>query len=173
MTKNIAYLKANKMIKLEVSKEQYARAENLYEFKALNNSITKGKSNIFGAIGEIMVNDYFINKGADVNFTSTYDYDMIIDGYRIDVKSKKTTVVPKQHYLCSISNFNTNQNCDFYFFTRINENLKYCYLLGYKKKSDFFNESVFNKKGSLDVNGWSFKSDCYNLKISKLVRFKQ
>ena len=159
------------MNRIEISKEQIERAEKLYPFKELKGSITKGKSNIYGALGEIIIYDINKEKGLNVDFNSTYDYDLIIDGYKVDVKTKRTTVKPKPDYLCSISSFNTKQKCDFYFFLRIKENLKECYLLGYKKKTDFFKEAVFNKKGSLDVNGWSFKDDCYNLKIEMLDKF--
>ena len=157
---------------IEISSEQIERAKNLYPFKELNGSITMGKSNIYGALGEIVVYDLYTKSGAVVDFSSTYDYDLIIDGHRVDVKTKRTTVTPRPDYLCSISSFNTTQECDFYFFLRINESLKECYILGYKRKADFFNEATFNKKGTLDVNGWAFKDDSYNLKIEKLEAFK-
>jgi len=145
------------MIKLQISKQQIERASKLYSFKELKGSITKGKSNIYGALGEIIIYDKYKKDGFNVDNNSTYDYDLIIDNYKIDVKTKRTTVTPKSDYLCSISSFNTKQKCDIYFFVRINENMKDCYLLGYKSKIDFFNKSTFNKKGSLDVNGWVFK----------------
>jgi hypothetical protein len=157
---------------IEISEDQINRAKKLYPFKELKGSITKGKSNIYGALGEIIIYDIKKKKGLNVDFNSTYDYDLIINNYKIDVKTKRTTVVPKPYYLCTISSFNTKQKCDFYFFLRINENLKYCYLLGYKRKTDFFKEAQFNKKGSLDINGWAFKDDCYNLKIDMLNKFK-
>jgi len=157
---------------VEISKEQIERAKKLYSFKELKGSIMNGKSNIYGALGEIIIYDLSKNKKLNVDFNSTYDYDLIINGYKIDVKTKRTTVTPKENYLCSISSFNTSQKCDIYFFLRINENLKECYLLGYKDKTEFFKEASFNKKGSLDVNGWSFKDDCYNLEIRKLEKFK-
>ena len=160
------------MIKLQISKQQIERASKLYPFKQLKGSITKGKSNIYGALGEIIIYDKYKKDGFNVDDNSTYDYDLIIDNYKIDVKTKRTTVTPKSNYLCSISSFNTRQKCDIYFFIRINENMKECYLLGYKSKIDFFNKATFNKKGSLDVNGWVFKDDCYNLKISMLNKFK-
>lgn len=160
------------MKKIKINKEQIERAKKLYEFGRLKGSITKGKSNIYGALGEIAVFDYFKSKKLRLDFNSTYDYDLIINGYKVDVKTKRTTVVPKDHYLCSVAAFNTKQKCDFYFFVRINENMKDCYMLGYKKKKDFFKESIFKKKGSLDVNGWSFKDDCYNLEVSKLKKFR-
>lgn len=157
---------------INITKEQIERAKKLYPFKELKGSITKGNSNIYGALGEIIIYDLSVEKGMDVDFNSTYDYDLIINNYKVDVKTKRTTVIPKEDYLCSISSFNTTQKCDFYFFLRINENLKECYLIGYKSKGDFFKESSFNKKGTLDVNGWTFKDDCYNIKIKQLNKFK-
>ena len=47
------------MIRLNISPEQLQRAKEMYEFNALKNSVTEGKSNIYGAIGEVMVYDYF------------------------------------------------------------------------------------------------------------------
>ena len=157
---------------IKISEEQIERAKQLYPFNELKGSIAKGESNIYGALGEVIIYDLSKKNGLDVDFTSTYDYDLIIENYKVDVKTKRTTVIPKPNYLCSISSFNTGQKCDFYFFLRINENLKDCYLLGYKKKIDFFKEATFNQKGSLDVNGWPFKDDCYNLKIEMLNEFK-
>jgi penicillin-binding protein-related factor A (putative recombinase) len=156
-----------------IDKETLNQANSFYEFNELNGSITNGKSNIYGAIGELVIIKFFKERGYNVNTTSTYDYDLIIDGYKIDVKTKKTSVIPENHYLCSISSFNITQKCDFYFFVRVNENFKEAYLLGYKSKKDFFKEAEFHKKGDLDINGWIFKDDCYNLKISQLIKFKK
>ena len=158
------------MITVSIEEVQIEKAKKLYGFNALRGSITKGKSNIYGALGEVIVSDYFNNM--NVEFKSTYDYDMIINGYKVDVKTKHTTVTPKENYNCSISSFNTRQKCDYYFFLRINKNLKEAYMLGYIKKDEFFKKAVFNKKGELDINGWSFKDDCYNLEIKYLQQFK-
>jgi len=160
------------MIEKIITAEQLKRAENLYSFKKLKGSIMKGSSNIYGALGEVAIYDFFVEKGFDIDFRSTYDYDMVIDKYKVDVKTKRTTVKPKESYLCSIAAFNIRQDCDLYFFVRVNENKENCFLLGYKRKEDFFKEAVFNRKGDIDVNGWAFKDDCYNLEIGKLKNFK-
>ena len=101
---------------LQISREQIERAKKLYPFNDLKGSITKGVSNIYGALGEVIIYDLSKKNGLNVDFTSTYDYDLIIENYKIDVKTKRTTVTPKPNYLCSISAFNTRQECDFYFF---------------------------------------------------------
>ena len=160
------------MITVGISESQVDRAKNFYPFKQLKGSITKGNGNIYGALGEIIIYDMAKKNGLCIVLESNYDHDLIIEGYKIEVKTKRTSVDPKPNYLCSISAFNTKQKCDFYFFLRIKENLKTGYILGYKNKSDFFEQATFNKKGSLDVNGWDFKDDCYNLKIENLNQFK-
>ena len=159
------------MIILEPTEEQIQRAKELYEFGALNGSITKGKSNLFGAIGEVVVADYYENF-YEVDRQSTFDYDLVIDGRKVDVKTKKTTVVPKSYYLCSISNWNVNQKCDFYYFCRVQKDLSNVYLLGSISKERFFEQATFNKKGEFDGDtGFTFKDDCWNIEIEKLNEF--
>lgn len=157
------------MITLPISKSQVNRAKVRYSFGVLNGSITKGRSSIFGALGEILVIDYFANR--NVVDEPTYDYDLIIDGYKIDVKTKRTTVDPRPDYLCSISTFNTRQQCDYYFFVRVNEEHTTGYLLGYIGKDEFYRLAEKRSKGDVDVNGFIFKDDCYNIRIDKLKPF--
>lgn len=157
---------------ITITADQIDRAQELYAFTKLKGSITEGMSNIYGALGEVIVYDLFTERGFTVDFRSTYDYDLIIKGHRVDVKTKRTTVVPCDTYLCSIPAYNTRQNCDLYFFLRVHESMQECYLLGYIRKDDFFRMAAFNQEGSADVNGWTFKADCYNLEISKLTKFK-
>lgn len=159
------------MITIKLSEEDIIRAENLYEFKCLNNSITKGRSNIYGAIGEIAVSNYLESINRVVDFESTYDYDMIVSGKKIDVKTKRTTVIPKEDYLCSVSSFNTKQKCDFYVFARVSEKKDVAYILGYMSKRDFYSKSSFYRKGELDVNGFVFKGDNYSLEVRDLHKF--
>lgn len=48
---------------IEISEDQIDRAKKLYQFNELKGSITKGKSNIYGALGEIII--YDLNKKTD------------------------------------------------------------------------------------------------------------
>mgnify|MGYP003625025902 FL=1 len=163
---------------LKTTINQIERAKQLYTFNSLNGSITKGESNIYGALGEIVVYDYFTKKGSVVDFTSTYDYDLIISNHKIDVKSKKFTskFTPRDDWNLNISDFNTTQKCDYYFFIGVSDDLEsYCFY-GYIEPINFYSNSVFNHKGQIDPNGngqWKFKSDCYNLEISKLNKFNK
>ena len=158
------------MVTLHTTFEQRERAKSLYPFEELNGSIMKGKSNIYGAMGEVLVHDFFGSERAEIKAEA--DYDLIIDGYRVDVKTKRTTVVPKPNYYCSISTWNTGQMCDMYFFVRVKEDLSEGYLLGYLGKNEFFDKADFKRKGEQDGGLWVFKADCYNIKVDQLNKFR-
>jgi hypothetical protein len=70
------------MIIIPITNEQRVRANELYDFKILNNSITSGKSNIYGAIGEIVVYDFYKKKEAKIDNQATYHYDLIINDFK-------------------------------------------------------------------------------------------
>ena len=78
----------------------------------LNNSITKGRGNVIGFLGEIIV-----AKELGIALDNTYDYDLIFNNKKIDVKSKKVSSAPRDYYECSVAALNTKQKCDFYIFT--------------------------------------------------------
>jgi len=145
----------------EIREQAMERARQMGELK---NSIRQGEGNLVGFIGEIVVNNYI--KGSLAN---TYDYDILKEGIKYDVKSKETTVKPKPYYECSIADYNPNQDCDFYIFTRVLNDHSKCWILGLKSKEDYFKESRFLKKGQIDgTNQFVVKADCHNLEISRL-----
>ncbi len=130
----------------------------------LNNSITKGKGNIHGFLGEIITANFL-----SVSTFNTYDYDIIFNNIKIDVKTKRVNTPPRNYYECSISDLNTKQKCDVYVFTRILNDMTKGWLLGYINKKDYFEKATFLKKGSIDPsNNWKVLTDCYNLPINKL-----
>ena len=130
----------------------------------LQGSITGSLSHVVGAIGEIIVADVM---GADES--NTYDYDLVRDGERIDVKTKRCNTRPFPHYDCSVAAHGTNQNCDSYVFVRILTDTSRAWILGSIPKQDFYTKATKYKRGDIDpANGFTFKADCYNLPISEL-----
>jgi len=135
----------------------------------LQGSITGSLSHVVGAIGEIIVADIM---GADES--NTYDYDLVRDGERIDVKTKRCNTRPFPHYDCSVAAHGTNQNCDSYVFVRILTDTSRAWILGSIPKPDFYTRATKYKRGDIDpTNGFTFKADCYNLPISELSDVKQ
>tara|TARA_R110002167_G_C12205446_1_gene607192 strand:+ start:34 stop:528 length:495 start_codon:yes stop_codon:yes gene_type:complete len=135
----------------------------------LNNSITKGRGNVIGFLGEIIV-----AKELGIALDNTYDYDLIFNNKKIDVKSKKVSSAPRDYYECSVAALNTKQKCDFYIFTRIKNDLSEGWILGCLEKEKYLEDSKFLKKGSIDPdNNWKVLTDCYNLPISRLETIEE
>ena len=135
------------------------------EMGKLHNSIMNGAGNIAGFIGEEIARQVL---GGVLN--NTYDYDLTLDsGKTVDVKTKQTSVKPLETYDCSIAALNTKQKCDYYCFVRVKNNFTVGWYLGVYDKQQYMEDAVFMKKGDVDSsNGYVVRSDCYNLKISKL-----
>jgi hypothetical protein len=158
----------------ELMREVIIRPEQIEEARrkakemgALNNSILEGKGNVYGFMGEIV-----FAEAMGLAFSNTFDYDFILDGIKIDVKTKHCTSPPRPEYECSVADVNKDQDCHFYVFVRVMKDLSKAWILGKKRKADYYNEATFYKKGQEDPNsknGFEFTADCYNLKISDLM----
>jgi len=163
------------MIEIDVSEKVLDKAQKASDsLGVLRNSIAQGRGNKAGYVGEYCVMNYLLKNKHDVVEENTYNYDFYIntknkDKLKIDVKTKATGVIPLSYYECSVAEYNTKQKCDVYVFTRILYSLKKLWIVGWLPKQEYFNESTFLKKGSLDEdNGYEVKASCYNLKIDKL-----
>lgn len=147
----------------DIIKKATEKAKKMGELK---NSITKGKGNVAAFVGEFIVHKEYGGELIDGN----YDYDLILpDGRRADVKTKRTTVIPKKYYECSVAALNTEQDCDVYIFTRVDLKNKIGYILGCITKEQYFKSARFLKKGMVDPdNDYIVKEDCYNVSICEL-----
>jgi len=162
------------MIKIIPTQEQIARAQELFDFRALKNSITQGDGNLAGALGEIIACDYY-----QAEQKNTYDYDLVMrnhDGEEVmvDVKTKRHNqdLTPNPTWSAVVSNYNTHQQCDYYCFVGMGYDLSVAYIFGFMQKDDFYNQSTFCRKGEIDPLGngeWKFSSDCYRMQIKDLL----
>ena len=154
------------IIEVPITFEMLQKArEKSSEMGTLNNSILNGDGNLTGFLGEEIAKS--ILGGESKN---TYDYDIVLpSGEKIDVKTKKTKVKPKDYYECSVAAFNTKQKCDYYCFVRVKDDYTKAWYLGVYPKTCYYEDSVFLRKGDVDPsNNYTVKADCYNLKISSL-----
>ena len=158
------------MVEVKIQEEWVDKAkEKAEEMGVLKHSFMKGTGNVVGFLGEIVVANYL-----KAEIKNTYDYDLIKNQIKIDVKSKRCTSVPKLNYDCSVAAYNTKQKCDYYVFTRILDSLDTAWICGIIKKDDFFKKSTFYRKGYTDTsNMMTFKEDTYNLRICDLIDFKK
>lgn len=152
-------LPIKKKLFLQASEEFY----NTAEFKG---SVTKGDGYLAGVIGELAVAEYLKAKRQP-----TKDYDLIKDDIKIDVKTKRTSVKPKEHYMCSIFKSSKHQQYDRVYFTRVSYDYKTIYLLGWITKEDFYNKAKFVKKGDIIDGSMKAVADCHNIQIKDLKKY--
>lgn len=153
---------------LNISDTLWVQArKNSIKLGQLPNSFTNGEGNLAGMIGELTVAKYL-----NVKLDNTYDYDMIYKDIKIDVKTKRTSVEPKDYYLCTVP-AKRLQACDVYYFTRVLSNYSQVYLLGWIKASDFIDDSKLFLKGEQEPDtDFVFKQDCYAIPIRLLNKGK-
>jgi len=72
----------------------------------LKDSIRNGKGNLIGFIGEYCVQTLL--SGSLVS--NTYDYDLIYNDKKYDIKSKQTSVIPSMDYECSVADTTQDKN---------------------------------------------------------------
>lgn len=157
------------MKEIKITEHQLARAHDLYDFNNLKNSITSGGSQLYGALGEILVWDWLCASGVPTEYVGSRDYDLIAENVTIDVKTIKVTKPPKKEHNANISGHNINQKTFMYFWVYVHEEVQTAWLIGWLDKESFFEEAKFNKIGTEDGGGWVFKSDTYSMKIASLI----
>jgi len=164
------------MIEVAVTPSMYRAAKQRFEFGALRASITKGGGNLAGALGELAYIEWLTKRGYRVEDTSTYDYDIIVNGFKVDVKTKRINNKPADNYRVAVASANTTQKCDFYFFAYCLYNTNKVYLSGYCAKAQYFEKASFRKQGMADPHGdnpnYKFAADCYIMKHTSLNKFK-
>jgi len=172
------------MIKLDFNQSMIDEAvKKAEELGSINNSITSGRGNLAGYLAEIALTKYLgcknisCDKGRD-----KYDYDLIKDGRKIDVKTKRRTVDPKPFFEVSIAGTSKHQKTDTYAFISITfkekrgmgskaqyYGVESIWLCGFMSKEDYFDKAIFWKKGAVDPsNGFKVHADMYNMPISSL-----
>ncbi len=156
------------MIEIKITKDMLSKAKNsAKEMGTLRNSITKGHGNIAGFLGE----ELLLAAYPQIQRNNTYEHDMIIGDYSIEVKCKRQSALnpPPLHYEASITDYNPNQKTNVYFFCRVSNCYKKGWIIGWIRKSEYFKMAKFHRKGDLDPsNNFIFKCDCYNLPYSAL-----
>lgn len=153
------------MLEVIVSDEMLSLAKQKDEdMGRLKNSILSGRGNLAGFVGEQIALQIL---GGE--WSNTYDYDIVLDGLKIDVKTKQTTVKPKPFYECSVADYNTKQRCDAYAFVRLLTDFSKGWYLGYMDKNEYFSKATLLRKGEIDPsNNFTVRADCYNLAIQEL-----
>lgn len=156
------------MIKIKVQKEELEEATQRFKFYNLSKSVSKGYSQLHGALGEVVCRNYYANNGAHAVDSPDTGADLIINGLRIDVKTRKCNSEPKPHYNAGVFASTYEQTSDYFLFTRILNNFSIVWILGFYATKAFLRDATLCRKGQVEFGSWRYPEDCYNLPISSL-----
>jgi len=159
------------MIEVQITEKIRAEVRASMPHGALRGSVTKGERNEIGYLGEKI----FELTYPQAQRANSYDYDFVINHNRIDVKTSMVRYQPKGHFTNHVYAFNTAQSCDLYVFCQIFHDLTKGWIIGYCKKSDFFDTAVFYKAGQPAINNKDFiyKGDSYTIRNSELIQINK
>lgn len=151
---------------------------------SINNSITKGGGNLAGRLGELALANYL-----GVCVEDHKDYDMIYNGEKIEVKTKRRTVPPKLNYDVSVAATSAHQKPDRYAFISIEfegktstgqkgsffvwpsfyHKVKSIWLVGDMAADKYFKLATEWNRGDEDEsNGFVTLVDMFNMRIGDL-----
>jgi hypothetical protein len=130
------------------------------------NSHRHGDATKYGTLGEIL----FLKLAPEAKLVGDVDYDIVFRGYRIEVKTRHTTVYPRPNYAIGVFDSNTRQDTDFYVFMRVAKDGSKGWFMGFLPKADLESKTKFVKQGErhdnlvVHANCWIGEAkDCYPL----------
>lgn len=145
-------------------------AESWSDFKGNRFSIRNDKTKmIVSNLAEIVFSRTYPDaiRISDTDFNA----DFIWKDNRVDVKCKDRTVYCRDYYDVSIEARQIEYDVDVYVFYSYNSAERIMEFLGGITKMDYVQKAKLYRKGDIvDQNRWIVSVDCYNLKISELIR---
>ena len=152
---------------IKITDDMRDRAKNKYDKIKLAPERDKrrfgseGKRIFEGYFGEVVVMDYY-----GVEDVDDYEYDIIINEVKVDVKTISCKFKPAPHFLAVVNSCEVDgehrQKADTYIFVRMREDYEVAWIVGYMMCENFFDLSTFVKKGET-FDGMKFEKAHMNV----------
>jgi len=163
-------------IRVKITEEMLEKANSRDNGKYNNRSFMGGEGNIVGFLGEYMV----LSLRPEYEHIDSFDYDLMADGFKVDVKTKTQNVdrIPENYYEASVDVNSMHQDTEYYIFCRVYKdkdgNMPHGWVIGSISKKKFLEKARRLTKGDPDGdNGYIVKQDCHNIKYDKLKPLKK
>jgi hypothetical protein len=162
---------------MEVSKQILLEAKEKCSNESFNKTtiLSNGAGQYVGNIGELC----FITglKGHNLKYMhvgdKVYDYDFVVEGVTIDIKTKDRNVDASMKYNAHVNAFQKNLNCFLYVFANYNKKKNEIEYLGFITKKEYWQKCTHYKNGQTDKEGFKHKSDCGVLQYKNLRPIKE
>tara|TARA_Y100000593_G_scaffold90394_1_gene176732 strand:- start:636 stop:1172 length:537 start_codon:yes stop_codon:yes gene_type:complete len=135
---------------------------------AIPHPYIKGNGRMIGYLGEIAIQNYL---GARARYVGDkeFTHDLVYKKQRIEVKSKMCIRRPDPEYIAFVNGRRGMEpDNDIYFFSRVRQDYRRVYIVGWLPTSTFFDEATFYGEGEYDKHGYHFLLSGYTVPISEL-----
>lgn len=164
------------MIKIVITDAMREEAESqAIQLGILKGSVLSGAGNVTGFLGEICVREYLLQCSdkvvENVSDEHKYNYDLLVNNTKIDVKTNKYGMKPLKHYSADIYASSLHQETEGYIFCHINNAMDTCWILGSISKKKFLSIATLRVAGSVHPrnNNYVLKSDSYSVRYDTLT----
>jgi hypothetical protein len=158
------------MIRVTLPPEVQAEIRTKSAKRGVLNSKTMlgGKGNETGFAGEAALKILLKSRGvACTQIPDSRDFDFIVNGKKIDVKTRASGAMPCNNWDCKIPDYSLNvQKCDGYVFAVAHPSLAYVTILGYTSKEAFKAKA---KALSADASGKQYNEPHSAVLVADLV----
>ena len=146
-----------------------ARQNSRYIVRNKSASIRGGDGAFIGSIGTAIVADYYGGSVVDSEQWTVAAYDMVIDGDKIEVKTKQRSVPPKHYYEASVTTQSLHVlDPDYFIFVSL-LNLDKAFIMGPIEVIEFYDKATRLSAGDIDPsNNYVVRKDCLNIAYSEL-----
>jgi hypothetical protein len=169
------------MKELEFDKEmmEIAMEWSKSHVRKFHNNILSGEAQVMGSFAG-RLGELALSKHLGVEIADKKDYDMMVSGKRLEVKTKQRAVKPRSDYIVQVAVYSKHQRPDAYAFLSLQYgdrdsggkyiDPQHLWLCGFKTTEDYFSESEMWPKGYVDPNmpSYTTMSDMHVMKIDDL-----
>jgi len=121
-----------------------------------------------GFLGECAFGRYLQDNNIDFEYHGdcSFDFDFIVNGIYIDVKSSGTKYGKKPEHNCILTQYQEKQRTDIYVFTAVSQSK--VWLMGWEDKKRFWQNGERKSKGEISGN-LAIKQDCILMQYKQLA----
>jgi len=158
------------MIEYKPTRANIEKAKKLArEMGILYGSFTFGTGNTTGMLGEIAC--MALLKKAKLVSKTSRTHDIELAGVTIDVKSKRCKGPPLPYYTASVVQKKNLLKADVLLFTRVHENLKTVWILGWLPTKEFYKKATLIEAGTRE-GPFLHRVSGFHIDISELRPFE-
>lgn len=150
-------------IEVEITEAMYERARKKAEDQQVTARTIHDYGREIGYLGE----EIFWKAFPEAKRINDFDKDFMYRGYKIDVKSKWTKVVPKLDYEGTIYQYHLDADTDLFVHVRVFSDYKKGWICGFISKDETIEANRKIDAGTMTSNGRTFHADALNVFYSQ------